>query len=204
MVLKNKYNIKIALDLDGVIIQIMEEWCRLYNELYPTRKPAIIDQVHEWDFWTIVGCTKEECYDVFKMIEIPNVPIINKRAPKYIKKIYKRYPMDIVTARFLPERDRPIVKQKLDDIGIFRGEHYDNLVVCSTEPKDLKFSMDYDLYIDDSPNLAERMQEAWNNHNFDKFQLMPNRPWNWRVDTTNPANGVLRIKGLKEAYKLLK
>jgi len=76
---------KISVDLDGVLIQIMEEWVRIYNDIIEPLKHVTIEVVTQWDFWKDLPISEDEMIDIFGMIDIVKVPIIDKKAPKYQK-----------------------------------------------------------------------------------------------------------------------
>ena len=61
--------------------------------------------------------------------------------------------VDIVTLK--PEGMRDIIVEALEMNGIRQGKHYNNLIIKSYEKSDIKSTLDYDLYIDDSAGLAE-------------------------------------------------
>jgi len=191
---------KISVDLDGVLIQIMEEWVRIYNDIIEPLKHVTIEVVTQWDFWKDLPISEDEMIDIFGMIDIVKVPIIDKKAPKYLKKLNKIHDVDIVTARYKGEADRPKVQAKLDLMGLVKGVHYNELVVLPNQPKDIKLRRDYDVYIDDSPYLAKSFQE-YGVYEEMKLLLLPQQPWNWKIES---KRGVVRVRGWKEIMKWLK
>lgn len=190
---------KISVDLDGVLIQIMEEWIRIYNNRYYKNK-ITIEKITQWDFYKHLGITELELSQIFDCIDLKTIPIIDKRAPKYLKKLNKKHTIHIVTARYRGEKDRPKVQEKLDLMGLVKGVHYDKLVITDNYPKDIKILLNYDVYVDDSPFLAESFQ---NDELFRQFKLLllMDQPWNWRVES---QFGTIRVRNWKEIYKWLK
>jgi hypothetical protein len=122
------------------------------------------------------------------MIQLMEVPIIDKKAGKYLRKLNKKHVVDIVTAR--RESDREFLLEKFKTMKIREDKEYEKLIIVPYRPYEGKIHLAYDLYIDDSPNLAKVMGLYFQT----KYMLLFNQPWNGR---TWPGANIERIYGWK-------
>jgi len=118
----------------------------------------------------------------------------DKDAIEYMQKLNNVFSVDILTVR--PERVRAQLIHKLNDLGIKKGIHYNNAVFVPYDPRDAKIKLyDYDIYVDDNPNLVN----ATNNDN-GKILLLYDQPWN-REFVCN--HNVIRVHNWKEVYNTI-
>jgi 5'(3')-deoxyribonucleotidase len=162
---------KIAIDIDGVLLDIIVVYCEIYNKRYGTSYQK--KDITSWDFfknWTI---SEEEAFDIFYEIyaDSMNVPFIDENAPKTLKRINELYDVDIVSAR-LPEYRSAIVN-KLNLHNVREGIQYVELILLHHKPYDIKIKQNYDIYVDDNPNLVEPIKRLKN-----RTLLLFDQPWN--------------------------
>ena len=138
---------KIALDVDGVLADVIVSWLNYSNSIRPSISK---NQVTDWEFWKnwqSIPTTQENLSDITK-----NLSILGQ--------------VDIVTAR---ERSTDsFVKNWLN----YHDISYDNYISVIDGP--MKADLDYDVFIDDSPLNAIKFLEnhkkvilysqPWNQH----------------------------------------
>lgn len=184
--------LRISVDMDGVLINLMEEFCRLYNCMYNEEKT--LDDISCWDFFRKWDLTEAQTYKMFETIEIKNIPVIDSNACLYMNELQGFSRVDIVTAR--RESTRSNIEAKLLAMKITTPECYRELKIVPYFPADAKLNFNYDIYIDDSENLAESIKKKSNT-----FLFLWSQPWNSRV---KEAINVKRVNGWKDILKILK
>jgi len=162
---------KIAIDIDGVLLDIIVVYCEIYNERYGTNYQK--KDVTRWDFFKVWNITEEAAFNIFYEIyaDSMNVPFIDENAPKIMKRLFELYDVDIVSAR-LPEYRSSIV-DKLNFHNIRQGIQYEELILLHHKPYDIKLKQNYDVYVDDNPNLVEPIKQLEN-----RTLLLYDQPWN--------------------------
>ena len=162
---------KIAIDIDGVILDIIRTYCEIYNKRYGTNYQK--KDITTWDFFKDWNITEEEAFKIFYEIyaDSRNVPFIDDDAPKIMKKLNERYDLDIVSAR-LPQYRSSII-DKLESHGVKEGIQYTELILLHHRPYDIKLKENYDLYVDDNPNLVEPIKMMKS-----RMLLLFDQPWN--------------------------
>ena len=179
---------KIAIDIDGVLLDIIITYCEIYNKRYGTNYKK--NDVVKWDFFADWNMDEETGFKIFFEIyeNSQDIPFIDEDAPKIMKKLNERYDLDIVSAR-VPEYRTSIV-DKLDSHDIKRGIQYTELILLHHKPYDIKLKQNYDLYVDDNPNLVEpiKMME-------DRILLLFDQPWN---QNSVCEDNVYRVHNWKE------
>lgn len=162
---------KIAIDIDGVLLDIMQTYCEIYNKRYHTnyKKKDVI----RWDFFNDWNINEEIAFNIFYEIYVDsmNVPFIDENAPRIMQKLNERYDLDIVSAR-LPEYRSAIV-EKLNFHNVREGIQFDELILLHHKPYDIKLKQNYDVYVDDNPNLVEPIKKLEN-----RKLLLFDQPWN--------------------------
>lgn len=162
---------KLAIDIDGVLLDIMVTYCEIFNSKYHTN--YIKSDVTNWEFFRDWKVSEKEAFEIFFSIykDSMSVPFIDKDAPKIMQRLRKCHDVFIVTARS-PEYDAPI-KKKLNFHNIKKSINYEDLILLHHKPYDIKLSLDFDLYVDDNPNLVKPIKTMKN-----KTLLLYDQPWN--------------------------
>ena len=185
---------KIAIDIDGVLLDIIIVYCEIYNKRYGTNCQK--KDITKWDFFKDLNITEEVAFNIFYEIyaDSTNVPFIDENAPKIMKRLYELYDVDIVSAR-LPEYRSSIV-DKLIFHNIREGIQYEELILLHHKPYDIKLKQNYDLYIDDNPNLVEPIKKLK-----DRTLLLYDQPWNRESIC---ENNVYRVHNWDDLYKKIR
>ncbi len=176
---------KIALDVDGVLADIIFVWLDEYNKTH--KKSVTKDDIMQWDFWKELGYDKYMFYEDLsncwsRWIE---VPLMEQGIANSVEKLHSVGIVDIVTAR--DTASTKYVKQWLahneikynDYVAVMRGRD--------------KADLDYDVFIDDSPHNVVRIASKGKN------ALLYDQPWNKSITDSK----IVRIKKLEEAVNVI-
>jgi uncharacterized HAD superfamily protein len=185
---------KIAIDIDGVLLDIIVTYCEIYNKRFGTNYQK--NDIASWDFFKDWNISEEAAFNIFYEIyaDSMNVPFIDENAPKIMKKLNELYDVDIVSAR-LPEYRSSIVN-KLKSHNIREGIQYVELILLHHKPYDIKMKQNYDIYVDDNPNLVEPIKKLEN-----RTLLLFNQPWN---QNSVCEKNVYRVFNWEEVYNKIR
>lgn len=178
---------KIALDVDSVLADVIIIWIQVYRELYGrSLKKSDADT---WDFWKNLKMTLKQFESIFtetwnRWREIP--PTEEDLAQK-VQNLRRSGRVDIVTGRSsetVPNVKRWLKHQKIE---------YETFVRVPSNS--FKGDLPYDVFIDDSPhNIAGA---AGNN----RYSILYDQPWNQDVE---PHPNIFRVENLGEAIQIIK
>lgn len=192
-----KQNIKISIDYDGCLAKTSDFICELIN--FKTGNNHTYKEIDRWSYWDDINLGKEfwAAYDFLDK----NGRLLIKPYDKYVfdslDKLNSNYgSFDVVTANNeIAVKD---IANWINYYGGYDGDMYwlDFKINCiGRKTAAEKLSLDYDLYIDDNPNLAAEMVNFPN-----KFLLLANCPWNKNIlDSEN----IKRFKSWKEIPELI-
>ena len=175
---------RIALDVDGVLADVIESWLGYSNSIRPEISK---EEMTDWDFWRKHGIDQ---YDFYKELnscwnDWESIPPTEEGLSSATERLSELGRVDIVTAR---ERSTdPFVRSWLDHHGI----SYDDYVSVIHGP--MKAELDYDVFIDDSPLNAQEFLKR------DKRMILYTQPWNLHVSDIR----IERISSLSESVKIL-
>jgi 5'(3')-deoxyribonucleotidase len=174
---------KVAVDIDGVLLDIIIEYCKIFNNRYGTNFQK--RDVTNWDFYKEWNVDEETAFNIFYEIyaDSNNVPFIDSNAPDILRTLNKIHDVSIVSAR-LPEYHNELVR-KLRDHNIMQKIHYNKIILLHHNPPDIKLKEKFDIYIDDNPNLVEPIKYLK-----DRTLLLYNQPWN---QESICENNVIRV-----------
>ncbi len=181
---------RISLDVDDTIANIMSPLLMLHNSINSSDYEA--SDVTDWS-WRGVNLTTEQFYELYNKVWMNFTEridcIVDK---KLLLRLAKHYEIDLVTSRGnvpkLEETVKPL-KKWLARHGISKFR----LVISSEySPKD---TLGYDIYIDDSPLLAERIA-----NDKKKILLLIDSPYNKHI---KEASNIKRVSDVNEALKSL-
>ena len=176
---------KIALNVDGVLADVIKSWLNYSNTIRPKISKH---DITDWDFWKKFQIN---CYDLYAELSScwknwNSIPPTEKNLSSVTKDLSNLGQVDIVTAR---ERSTDsFVKNWLNHYNI----SYDNYVTVIDGL--MKADLDYDVFIDDSPLNALKILQ----HN--KKVILYSQPWNKHIS----ENGIHRISNLSEAVEIIK
>lgn len=199
-----KMNKQICMDCDGVILNTMEKFLEVYNNLYDKDGyiPKIYEDINKWDFFEDWGVPEDVVWNIFDVVKanILNLNIIDKLIPKFLRKMSKNNTVDIVTAR--EDNCRKDLTERFRRYNIIKGIHYKILHIIGRNNILHKIKMGYDVYVDDSPDLAIAVKE-FNKDRNNKIKrqiklLLFDQPWNRDIEN---GYGVYRVSDWRDLWK---
>ena len=175
---------KIALDVDGVLADVMESWLVHNNKV---RRAISKQDITDWDFWKKFRIDRfsfsEELSACWRSWD--SIPPTERDLSGTTESLSALARVDIVTAR--EKSTDSYVKNWLE----MHGVAYDGYVSVIDGP--MKAELDYDVFIDDSPlNASSFLRNG-------KTVLLYSQPWNRGMS----APGLRRISNLSEAVRVL-
>ena len=176
---------KIALDVDGVLADVIESWLIYNNKI---RSNISKDDITNWDFWKKFKINRFDFYEelTFCWKDWNSIPPTENDLSIATQNLSNLGQVDIVTARELSTDSFVKSWLKLHDIS------YQNYVSVIDGP--MKANLDYDVFIDDSPlNAMKFLQHK-------KKILLYSQPWNQHISDPN----IQRISTMSEAIEKLK
>ena len=175
---------KIALDVDGVLADVILSWLNFSNSI---RQEIKKHEITDWNFWKKFEIDRYDFYSELSSCwkNWISIPPTEENLAFITKNLSDIGQVDIVTAR---ERSTDsFVKNWLKHHNI----SYDNYVSVIDGP--MKADLDYDVFIDDSPlNALKFLQHK-------KKVILYSQPWNQHIT----ENNIHRISNLSEAIKKL-
>ena len=173
---------KIALDVDGVLADVIQSWLNYNNSI---RQEISKQEISDWDFWKKFKINRYDFYAELSSCwnNWMSIPPTETNLSLTTKNLSKIGQVDIVTAR---ERSTDsFVKNWLNHYDI----SYDNYVSVIDGP--MKADLDYDVFIDDSPlNALKIIQEK-------KKIILYSQPWNQHI----LEDQIHRVSNLSEAIE---
>ncbi len=176
---------KIALDVDGVLADVIISWINYSNSI---RSKIAKHQITSWEFWNEFNIDRYDFYTELSSCwkNWMTIPTTEKNLSLTTKSLTNIGQVDIVTAR--EHSTDSFVKSWLDHHNIA----YDNYVSVIDGP--MKADLDYDVFIDDSPlNAAKFLKNK-------KKLILYSQPWNHHVSNDN----INRVSNLSEAIEKIK
>jgi 5'(3')-deoxyribonucleotidase len=171
---------RIALDFDNVLADTMNLWIKYYNNIY--KKSLTKSDITKWEFWVDLGIPETEAFKIFDKVwsNLSNLPLLEKNANIIIKELATIAEIDIVTA----------VKAKIKPWLDWKGIIYNDIIYGYK-----KTQLDYSIFIDDSPSLAEELAN-------EKICLLYNQPWNQNI--SKKTKKIIRIRSLDDALRYVR
>lgn len=162
-------NPKIGVDLDGVLAEAMVVWCDLYNKRYGGS--LTFEDIRAWEVWKIVKITRDQFFRLLDeaWLEWERMPPTEEGVGGEVKLLREFGSVDIVTGRSMRTMGQAKEWLKVHAIP------YDRFV--RTESTLAKIRLDYDVFVDDSPRLMERIASKSTT-----LGILYTRPWNRDVN----------------------
>jgi len=176
---------KIALDVDGVLADVIKSWLNYSNTIRPKISKH---DITDWNFWEKFKINRYDFYAELNSCwkNWNSIPPTEENLSSVTKNLTNIGQVDIVTAR---ERSTDsFVKNWLNHYNI----SYDNYVSVIDGP--MKADLDYDVFIDDSPLNALKIIQN------DKKVILYSQPWNKHIS----EHRIHRISNLSEAVEKIK
>ena len=178
---------KIAVDLDGTLADVIKVWIAVYNQRYEAK--LTYDEINRWEFWRELKVSSQEFRSILTEAwgNWRVIPKTQRNLLDSLNKLGEIGVVDIVTAR---------TPDTIEFVRLWLAYHhipYNSLVVVP--PWSGKDNLHYDVYIDDSPKVASKVASK------EKLVLLYNRPWNSLV---KEGPWIKRIRKLSEASSHIK
>ena len=180
--------LKIGVDLDGVIWDIMNTFVDIYNKLY--KEDNKVEDIVDWYYFP------QERWEVVYPLTLPRImeyPILDPYIPTYLYLLNKIHDVSIIT-----KEQNPIgtMEAKLETLGIRKGREYNEII--KLEIKDKKLDYPFNVFIDDYPGMAKDMDKYP-----EKILLFYDQPWN-KKNIYKESGNVLRVRNWKEILLYIK
>ena len=162
---------KIAVDVDGVILAMIPKVCEVFNRMYNTNYTK--NDVKQWEFFRDWNVSEKIIYKIFDKVyeNSHTLHMVDENASYVLKKLFNTHKIDLLTARNI-RFEHNLIK-RLNSTDIRKGTHYEQIIHVSAKPYDSKLAFDYDIIIDDNPNLVDAIRKYEN-----KQLLLYDQPWN--------------------------
>ncbi len=177
---------KIALDVDSVLADVIVTWLDVYREF--SGRSLKKAEVNTWNFWKTLGLTRKQFEDIFTeaWVRWERIPPTENNLAGTVKRLRRLHTVDIVTGRTL--NTVPDVKKWLS----WQNIDYEQFVRVPTYT--LKSSLEYDIFIDDSPlNIVGAADK-------NRHSILYDQPWNQDME---PHPVIYRVKSLVEAADIV-
>ena len=180
--------LKIAVDLDGVLAETMEAWCKRANEFLGTN--YTLSDLDTWASWRKLGITRDQFFQFLDEAwdDWESIPPTEHRLAEKVRKIARLGQIDVVTGR--SKESVRAAKSWLADQDI---EYRQFVRVPGWRDK---IFLNYDVYIDDAPELMPLISR-----NPMMWGILYSRPWNRTVPTLRQ---IYRAETWTEIPKLFK
>jgi len=171
---------KIALDVDGVLADVIKSWLNYSNTI---RTKISKHEITDWEFWKKFQINRFDFYAELSFCwkNWDSIPPTEENLSTITKNLSNLGQVDIVTAR--EKSTDSFVKNWL----IYHNISYNNYVSVIDGP--MKADLDYDIFIDDSPHNAAKFLKH------KKKVILYSQPWNEYVSDDR----IHRITNLSEA-----
>lgn len=178
--------LKIAVDLDGVLAETMEAWCRRANDFLGTN--YTLSDLDTWASWRKLGITRDQFFQFLDEAweDWETIPPTEPRLAEKVGKIARLGQIDVVTGRSRESIRSAKHWLKAHDIEYRR-------FVRVPGWKD-KIFLNYDIYIDDAPELMPLISR-----NPLMWGILYSRPWN---RTVPELRQIFRVESWTEIPKL--
>ncbi|MDH5657912.1 MAG: hypothetical protein OEY17_01005 [Nitrosopumilus sp.] len=154
---------KIALDVDGVLADVIKSWLIYSNTIRPKISKH---EITDWEFWQKFQINRFDFYaelnSCWKHWDL--IPPTEENLSTTTRNLSNLGQVDIVTAR--EKSTDSFVKNWLTHHNI----SYDNYISVIDGP--MKADLDYDVFIDDSPLNAAKFLKR------NKTVILYSQPWN--------------------------
>ena len=158
-------DLKIAVDLDGVLAEAMIGWCELYNQRHG--QSLSFEDIRAWNVWKIVKIQRDEFFRILDdaWLQWERIPATEEDVGEQVKLLCEFGTVDVVTGR--SARTVASAKEWLNAHSV----PCDRFV--RTESTLAKIRLDYDVFVDDSPTLMQLIASKSM-----ALGILYTRPWN--------------------------
>jgi 5'(3')-deoxyribonucleotidase len=159
---------RIAVDLDGVLANTMETCCKIINMRHST--DFKVSSFNRWKAWKTANISKDEFFRILDeaWFDWRSIPPTEQRLAEKVGRLLEFSEVDIVTGR--SSETVPSAKSWLKTQEI----RFNAFVRTSSGIE--KVHLNYDIFIDDSPELMRALSSKPNGH-----AILYTQPWNKEV-----------------------
>ena len=178
---------KIAVDIDDVLLDFNSKFCEYFNHQFKTNYCK--KDINKWNFYTNWNVSRETINKIYyKIYKNDILPLIDIDIINILDQLNKIYNIDLVTAKSSNYKSELI--RNLEIVNINKDLHYNEILMVNDKPYDLKCRLNYDIYIDDNPNLVRKIRK-----NSKKVLFLFHQPWNKEVEE---HDNIIRISNWNE------
>ncbi len=176
---------RVAVDIDFTIADVSRPMLEMHNAINATNYKR--EDVTDWD-WASVNMTLDQFYDFYVKAWVDRYHSIGLIVdPRLLREAERYYSLDLVTSR----AGHPMSEKTIDPLKKWLRHHgLSDIKLVISKLNEEKSELDYDIYIDDSPNLARKISE-------DKRKMM------FVVDAHNRSirgtENVIKVRDVNEA-----
>ena len=160
---------RLAVDLDGVLADTMAACCKIINNRYSSHFK--VSSFNRWKAWETLGISKNEFFHILDQAwsEWNSIPPTEDRLDEKVGKLLEFCDLDIVTGRSAHTVASAKSWLETQEIRF-------NAFVRTDSGMD-KVNLNYDVFIDDSPELMLALSSKPNG-----YAILYNQPWNEEVE----------------------
>jgi len=160
---------RLAVDLDGVLADTMAACCKIINKRYSSHFK--VSSFNRWKAWETLGISKNEFFHILDQAwsEWNSIPPTEDRLDEKVGKLLEFCDLDIVTGRSAHTVASAKSWLETQEIRF-------NAFVRTDSGMD-KVNLNYDVFIDDSPELMLALSSKPNG-----YAILYNQPWNEEVE----------------------
>jgi len=156
---------RVAVDLDGVLANTMEACCKIINSRHSTRFE--VSSFNHWKAWETANISKDEFFRILDeaWFEWQSIPPTEEQLATKVERLSEFSEVDIVTGRSLETITSAQSWLKNQNIRF-------NTFIRTNSVMD-KADLNYDVFIDDSPELMSAIASKVNG-----YGILYTQPWN--------------------------
>ena len=160
---------RLAVDLDGVLADTMAACCKIINKRYSSHFK--VSSFNRWKAWETLGISKNEFFHILDQAwsEWNSIPPTEDRLDEKVGKLLEFCDLDIVTGRSAHTVASAKSWLETQEIRF-------NAFVRTDSGMD-KVNLNYDVFIDDSPELMLALSSKPNG-----YAILYTQPWNEEVE----------------------
>jgi len=159
---------KIAIDVDGVLLKTYDLFLNKFNTYYGTSFKH--EDLKNYHLWESLGCNKDEVEQTFRDLALEDWTSIKPyvMASCYLTFMNKIDHVDVLTDRkYIPNSLEKVINC-LRKNNIKKGEQYNEAIDSNGTSKS---RYHYDVFVDDNPYLSTELKH-------DQFMILFSQPWN--------------------------
>lgn len=175
---------KILVDVDGTIADIHALFTKRVSDEFNT--DFSVEDIKGWGFEgkaAELGLSTRACIDLLHKLWVDNwesVALLDASVGAVFNTLKQKYKIDIVTASAVPEIiNKWIIKNNIP---------HDSFIAHGS-----KHELDYDFYIEDNPNLHDKLKPG-------QMLMLYDRPWNRKVPE---KKNVVRFNKFNQVINIL-